>query len=90
MGKFVDVVVNNLAQIDQSSLVELKSSLSSDLQSGGVHNTEVSDVEAAILANNHELTFPELLIISYDIVVAVSLSNLVVSEVSRYSDLEVS
>lgn len=77
MRQLVDMVVHDLAKVNQGSLVELEGGVGSNLQAGGVNHSEVTDVEAAVFADDHELGLPELLIISNDVVVAVTFTQLV-------------
>ena len=69
MSEFINVIVNDLAQIDHGSLMYLESSLRCYLEAGSVHYTEVSNKVATVTVDNNELTFPQFLIISNDIVV---------------------
>lgn len=90
MSEFVHVVVNNLTQINKGTLVKLKSSGGCHLQSGGVHNTQVSNVELSILRDDHELRLPEFFVVSNDIVIAVAFSDLELGLISAKLNFEVS
>lgn len=89
MCQLVDMIVDDLTEINQGALMQLEGCLSSDLQSGGVHNTQVTDVEAAISAQDHKLRLPKLLVVCDHEVVAVTLTDLVLSGVAVELDFQV-
>lgn len=55
MEQFVYVVVDYLSQVKESALMELKSSRATDLDSGGVYHTQISDEITAVKVKDHEL-----------------------------------
>ncbi len=76
MGNLIEVVVDNFTKINKSILLNLNLSVHIDLYTGGVHNTEITNEVFAILANDHQLGLPELLIIGDLVVVSLAFSNL--------------
>lgn len=62
--------------------MDLKLSVLVHLDSGGMDYSQVSDVVLSILRKNHELRLPQLLIVAEDVVIAVTLSNLELSQVA--------
>lgn len=76
MSNLVEVVVDNLTEINKSILLDLNLSVHVDLYTGGVHNTEITNEVLTILANDHQLRLPELLIIGDLVVVSLAFSNL--------------
>ena len=77
MGQLVDMVVHDLSKIDQGSLMELEGGVGGDLQAGGVNYTKITNVEFSVFAKDHELRLPELLVVSNDVVVAVTFTHFV-------------
>ena len=77
MGKLIHMIVDNFTKVNQRALMELKCGLACYLQARSMHNTEVTDIVAAVTTDDHELGFPKLLVVGNDKVVAITLSNLV-------------
>lgn len=90
MSELVHVIVNDLTQVDKGTLVKLESSGGCHLQSGGVHDTQVSNVELTVLRDDHELRLPEFLVVGNDVVIAVALTDLELGLVSAELNLKVS
>jgi hypothetical protein len=76
VGNFVEVVVNDFSKIDQGILLNLNFSLLVDLDAGGVHDAKIANVVFSILADDHELALPQLLVVRNLIVVGLTLANL--------------
>ena len=76
VGHLVEVVVDNLAQVDEHVLLDAHLRVLVDLDSGGVHDAQVTDEVLAVLADDHELGLPELLVVGDLVVVGVTLANL--------------
>lgn len=76
MGHFVEVVVDDFAEVDQRILLNLNFSLFVNFYAGSVHNSKISDEILAVLADNHQLAFPELLVVGNLVVVGLALANL--------------
>jgi len=89
MSELVNMIVHDFAEIDKRPLVKLKGCLAGNLQAGGVYDTKITNVEAAIFADDHELRLPEFLVVCDNIVVAVTLSYLVLSGVAIEADFEI-
>ncbi len=87
MSELVDMVVDDLAEIDERSLVKLQGCAPSDLESGGVDDSQVPKVELSVLVDDGKLTLPKFLVVCYDIVVRLSFTNLKLGEVSIKADL---
>jgi len=77
MSQLVDMVVHDLAKVNQGPLVELEGGVRGHLKAGGMDHTEIADVEAAVFVQDHELGLPELLVVGDDVVVAVTFTHLV-------------
>jgi len=75
VGHFVKVVMNNFAKINQSVLLDLNLSVHVNLDTRGVDNTEITDEVFAVLADNHELRLPQLLVVRDLVVVGLTFSN---------------
>lgn len=86
MSCLVKVIVHNLAQVNQSSLLQLHLYSQVNLDTGCVDYPQVSDIVLVILLDNHELAFPELLVIGDLIVVVVTLTHLELRGVAIKSD----
>ena len=76
MRNLVEVVVNDFTQIDEGILLDLNVGLHVDLDTGGVHDAKIADVVLAVLADDHELRLPELLVIGNLIVVGFTFTDL--------------
>lgn len=70
--------------------MNLESGLGGDLQSGGMHDTKISNEVTTVSVDDNELTLPEFLIIRNDIVVGVALTDLVLRVVALEDNLKVS
>jgi hypothetical protein len=55
VGYFVEVVVDNLAQVDKHVLLNLNFSVLVNLYPGGVDDTQITNEVLSVLAHNHEL-----------------------------------
>jgi hypothetical protein len=77
MSQLVDMIVHDFSKVDQGSLMELEGGVGGDLQTGGVNYTKITNVEASVFTENHELGLPELLVICNDVVVAVTFTHFV-------------
>ena len=87
MSKLVDMVVDDLAEINQCSLVKLQGCAPCDLEPGGVDDSQVSKVELSVLVDDGKLTLPKFLVVGYDIVVRLAFTHLKLGEVSIEADL---
>jgi hypothetical protein len=76
VSNLVEVVVHNFTKIDQRVLLNLNFSLLVDLNSRGVHDTQVTDEVLAVLADDHELAFPQLLVVRDLVVVGLTFADL--------------
>lgn len=76
VGHLVEVVVHNLAKIDLGVLLNLNFGLLINLDAGSVDDTKITNVVLAILADDHELAFPELFVVRNLIMVGFTLSDL--------------
>lgn len=70
------MVVNNLTQIDKSILLDLDGRVHVNLYAGGVHDTQVAHEVLAVLADNHELRLPQLLVVGDLVVVGLTFTDL--------------
>ncbi len=86
MSGLIKVVVDDLSQVNQSSLLQLDLNAQVHLDPGGMHDAQVPDVELVALLDYHELTLPQLLIIGNLIMIVVALSYLELSQVSIEGD----
>ena len=89
MGDFVEMVVDNLAQINKCILLNLDRAVDVNFYSWGMDNTHITDIILAILAHNHELRFPEFFVIGDNVVVWLTLTNFVYSLCAVDRDLKV-
>lgn len=69
MNCFVEVVVDDLAEVNQAAFVDLDFALGVELQPGGMNEAKISDEVLAVDRADHELRLPELLVVG-DVVVA--------------------
>ena len=89
MGHLIEVVVDDLTQINESVSLNLNRSIDINLYTRSVHNTQVSNVVFASLADNHELGFPQFLVVRDLIVVGFTFTDLEDTLSSIDRDLEV-
>jgi len=89
MNRFVKVIVNYFSQINNAPFLNLHLCTLVQFNSGSMHKSEVSDVVLAIHADNHELSFPQFLIIGNLVVVCFSLSNFEDCSVSLEIDFNI-
>ena len=85
----VELVVDNLSEVDDGTLLELHLALGVELQSGGVNEAVVTDVVSTVDLANHELGLPKLLVIWNVKVTGLSLTDLVHGAITLNRDLEV-
>ena len=76
MSDLIEVVVNHFTEINQGILLDLDLGVHIDLYSGGMDNTQVTDEVFAILADDHELRLPKLLVVGDLVMIAFALTNL--------------
>lgn len=76
VGHLVEVVVHDFAQIDQRVLLNLNFSLLVYLNARSMHDTKITYVVTAILANDHQLAFPQFLVVRNLVVVCLTLTDL--------------
>lgn len=89
MRHLVEMVVDDLAKINQGVLLDLNLRLHVDLDARSVHNAKISDVVLAALADDHELRLPQLLVVGDLVVVVLTLSDLEYSTCAVDRDLEI-
>jgi hypothetical protein len=89
MKQLINMVMNYLSKIKKRTLMDLELGLRVNLNSRSMDNTQISDIKLSINAKNHKLAFPELLIISDHIVIAISFSYLELSKVSIKFDFKI-
>lgn len=90
VGNLVKVVVDNLSEIDEGSLLDLDFTLLVSLDSGSVNNSQISQEVLSVLLDDHELTLPELLVVWNLEVASFSLSDLEDGFVSLEVDVNIS
>jgi len=90
VDKFVKMVVNDLAQVDNRSFLELDLTLLVELHPGSVNESHISDIELSVDGANHELCLPELFVVRNMVMSRFSFTNLVDGSVTLDSDLNVS
>ena len=76
VSHLVEMVMHNLAQVDKSILLDLDGRVHVNLYARGVHNTQVTHEVLAILADNHELGLPQLLVVRDLVVVGLTFTHL--------------
>ena len=76
MSDLIEVVVDHFTEINQGILLDLDLGVHIDLYSGGMDNTQVTDEVFAILADDHELGLPQLLIVRDLVVIAFAFTDL--------------
>ena len=76
MRYFIEVVVHDFTQVNERILLDLNVCVHVNLDSGSVHDAEITDEVLAVLADNHELRLPELLVVGDLVVVGFSLTDL--------------
>ena len=76
VSDLIKMVVDHLAKINQSILLDLDLSVHINLYSRGMDDTQVTDEVFAILTDNHELRFPQLLVVRDLVVIAFALTDL--------------
>ena len=76
VSDLIEVVVDHFTEINQGILLDLDLSVHIDLYSGGMDNTQVTDEVLAILADDHELGLPQLLIVGDLVVIAFAFTDL--------------
>jgi len=89
VSDLIEVIMNNLAQVNESVLLNLNLSDLVDLDAGSVDNTQVTNIVFAILADNHELGFPKFFVIRNLILVGLTFTNLVKTGVTINSDAQI-
>ena len=89
VSHFVKLVVHDLTKVDEHILLQLDLSAFVDLDTRSVDNTHVSDEVTSVLADNHELTFPKLLVVGNLVVVRFTLTDLEDTGVSLEGEGEV-
>jgi hypothetical protein len=72
---FVKVVVDNFTKVNKHVLLNLNFSVLVNLDSGCVNNAQISNIILSVLANNHELRLPKLLVVWNLIVIGVTFSD---------------
>ena len=76
VSDLIEVVVDHFTEINQGILLDLDLGVHIDLYSGGMDNTQVTDEVFAILADDHELGLPQLLIVRDLVVIAFAFTDL--------------
>jgi hypothetical protein len=89
VGNLVEVVVNNLTEVDESVLLDLHLGDLVDLNTRSMDNTQVTDVVLAVLANDHQLGFPELLVVRDLVLVGLAFTNFVKTVIAIKSDAKI-
>ena len=89
MSQLIDMIVHDLAQIDEGTLMKLKGSIACDLETGCVDHTKITDIEAPIATEDHELGLPKLFVVRNYKVIAVTFSNFVLGGVTVKANLEI-
>jgi len=89
VGNLVEVVVNNLTEVDESVLLDLHLGDLVDLNTRSVDNTQVTDEVLAVLANDHQLGFPELLVVRDLVLVGLAFTNFVKTVIAIKSDAKI-
>ena len=90
MDKFVKMVMDDLAQVDNRSLLELNLTLLIKLHPGGMDKSHISDIELSIDGANHELCLPKLFVVWNMIMSRFSFTNLVDGSITLDGDLNMS
>jgi hypothetical protein len=88
VGDFVEVVVDNLTKVDEHILLNLNFSVLVDLYSGSVNDTQITHKVLSVLAHNHELRFPEFLVVGDLVVIGVTFTDLEDTRAAIKSDAE--
>jgi len=89
MNYFIKMVMNDLTKINNGSFLDLNFTFVIQLDSSVVNETQVSEIKLSVDRNNHELCFPELLVIRNVVMTGFTLSNLIDSSISFNKDLNV-
>ena len=89
VGNLVEVVMDHLAQVDEGVLLDLNLGVHVNLYSGGVNDAKIADEVLAALADDHELGFPELLVVGDLVVVSLTFTDLVDTLGAVDGDLQV-
>jgi len=89
MDCLVKVIMDNLTEIHDATLKDLDFCSLIKFDSGGVHESKISDIVLTIDTKDHELRFPKLLVVWNLIVIGFSLTNLEDCSVSFEVDLNI-
>ena len=76
MRHLIEVIVNDFTQINEGILLDLDVGVHVDLYTRGVDDAKITDVVLAVLADDHELRLPELLVVGDLVVVGLALTDL--------------
>lgn len=89
VDSLVKVVVNDLSEIDDTSFLNLNFRSFVKLHSGSMDETEISDVVLSTNIDDHELSFPKLLVVWNLVVVGLTFANFENTSVTLESDLDI-
>ena len=76
MSDFIKVVVDNFTQVNEHILLDADFGVLVNLDAGGVHDTQITHVILAVLANDHQLRLPEFLVVRDLVVVRITFTDL--------------
>lgn len=85
----VEMIVDDLAKINNATLLDLNFGTLIQLDSGSVNESEVTDVVLATLVDDHELRLPEFFIVGNLIVVGFTLTNFENSTIALKRNLDI-
>ena len=89
MGQLVKMVVDDLADVNDRSLLKLRLSLDVKLDSCGVHVSQVPDVVLSINYNNKKLRVHQLLVVWNLVVILLTLTDFEHGSVSLEGEFDV-
>jgi len=75
VSHLVEVVVHDLAEVDEGVLLDLQLSVHVHLYPGGVDHAEITDEVLAILAHDHKLRLPQFLVVRDLVVIGLALTD---------------
>ena len=89
MNRLVKVVVHDFAEVDERAFLNLNFAARVQLETRGVHETDVTNKVLAVNLTDHELCFPQLLVVRHVIVTHFTLADLEDGAVTVEADLNI-
>jgi hypothetical protein len=89
MSCFVEVIVDNLSEVDNTPFLNLNFRSFVEFNSGSVNKSKISDVVLTSEGDDHELGLPKFLIVWNLIMIGLTFSNLENSSITLENDFNV-